>query len=136
MATPFVALEGKGRIVLAVPEGFGAMVATLDGEPLYVREERLLGFDGALVHSVGRLALSDGTMSGLVQLIGSGFVVLGTRAPLHALETPGRPVEVRASHLVGWLGRLIPRALPREEAPGGLSDLISLSGVGTVLIDG
>ncbi|HVU00513.1 MAG TPA: tetratricopeptide repeat protein [Polyangiaceae bacterium] len=134
--TPFVALEGQGRVVLTVPAPFTPMVATLDGEPLYVLEERLVAFDGALAHSVGRLPFADGTSGGLVQLIGSGFVVIGTRPPLHALETTGRPLEARTKHLVGWIGRMIPRPISRDEAPAALADLLSLSGSGTVLIDG
>ncbi|HEX7669782.1 MAG TPA: AIM24 family protein, partial [Polyangiaceae bacterium] len=141
--TPFVTLEGEGRLILGAPERFGAWVSTLDGEPFYTREERLLGFDGSLQHTSGRMTLAgarngaEGTVAALVQLTGSGFVALGARGTIHGIDvSASRPIEVRAGQIVAWVGRLIPRAVPREEAPAGLLDLVALSGTGVVLVDG
>ena len=142
-ATPFVTLAGEGRLIVGAPERFGAWVSTLDGEPFYTREDRLLGFDASLQHSSGRMSLSDasdapdGSFTGLVQLTGSGFVALGIRGTIHGLEvSASRPIQVRAGQIVAWVGRLIPRPVPREESPAGLLDLVALSGTGVVLVDG
>jgi uncharacterized protein (AIM24 family) len=136
-ATPFATLEGKGRLVLGAPPPYTAFVAPLDGEPLYVREDRLLGFDGSVASETGRLAVSDADQVVLVALAGTGFVVLSVRGPLAALEiTADRPVLIRSDRLIGWLGRLLARPVPREEAPAGLFGLVALSGTGTVLSDG
>jgi Flp pilus assembly protein TadD/uncharacterized protein (AIM24 family) len=141
--TPFVTLEGEGRLILGAPERFGAWVSTLDGEPFYTREERLLGFDGSLQHSSGRMSLAsarsgaEGVVAALIQLTGSGFVALAVRGTIHGIDvSASRPIEVRAGQIVAWVGRLIPRAVPREEAPAGLLDLVALSGTGVVLVDG
>jgi hypothetical protein len=130
-------LEGKGRLVLGAPASFIPFVAPLDGEPLYVREERLLGFEGSLAHQEGRLNLSESEPAVLVQLTGLGFVVLAVRNCLATLEVlPERPVQVAGDRLVGWVGRVLARPLARSEAPGGSSGLVTLSGTGSILLDG
>ncbi len=137
VSTPFVTLEGDGRLVLGVPHAFSAFLSELDGEPLYAREDRVLGFDGALEYECGRLALPDGDHSAMLQLVGSGFVVLATRGPVHGMGVSSdRPVEVRAARLIGWVGRLLSRPETPADERGPLRGLLMLSGSGTVLVDG
>ncbi len=136
LASPFATIEGEGRLVLAVPEPFSAFIATLDGEPLYAREERLFGFDASAEYELGRLSLPNGEYGGIVQLSGAGFIVLGTRGPLQGIEiSADKSAHVRPSHLIGWIGRLLarPAATDAERAP--MRELITLSGNGTVLLD-
>jgi uncharacterized protein (AIM24 family) len=45
-------------------------------------------------------------------------------------------VTVRASHVVAWSGRLLPRALLASEAPAGARGLVVFTGEGMVLLDG
>jgi len=137
LSSPFSTLDGKGRVVLGAPATLTPFVAPLDGEPLYVREERLLGFDGSVAHETGRLMLSESEHAVLVQLSGAGFVVLGVKGPLTTLEVAAeRPVQLRGERLVGWVGRILGRPLPRSEAPAGMSGLVALSGTGAALVDG
>jgi Flp pilus assembly protein TadD len=137
VATPFGTLEGSGRLVLGAPEPFVPFASSLDGEPFYVREERLLGFDGGLEHEAGRMAVAEGEYSNVLHLSGVGFVVLAVRGPMHGIEVlPERPVRVRTARLLGWVGRLLARPVPPEEAPAALRDTIGLSGSGIVLMDG
>lgn len=134
--SPFSTIEGRGRLVLGVPPTFMPFLAPLDGEALYVREDRLVGFDGSIAHHLGRLSVAENESAGLMQLSGAGFVVLAIRGPLTALEVlPERPVQLRADRLVGWVGRLLGHSVPRSEAPGGVNGLVALSGTGAVLFD-
>ena len=55
-----------------------------------------------------------------MQLRGSGTVVLELPGELASVPcTPGRPLLVRREWIVGWLGRLVPRAAPPAESPSG-----------------
>jgi hypothetical protein len=50
--------------------------------------------------------------------------------------TEGRSTVVRAVAVLGWMGRLVPRGLLPNEAPGGLRGLVTFAGEGMVLVDG
>jgi Flp pilus assembly protein TadD len=137
LTSPFATLEGAARLVLGAPAPLSALVSTLGGEPLYVREDRLLGFDASIQHESGRLGLPEGEHAALVHLRGSGFVVLAVRGPIQAIEvTARRPAEVRATRLIGWIGRLLPQGDTLEEQRAGLRGLVTLSGDGIALLDG
>jgi hypothetical protein len=47
----------------------------------------------------------------------------------------GRGAALRALAVLGWLGRLVPRALLTSEAPAGARGLVSFAGEGMVLVD-
>ena len=38
-------------------------------------------------------------------------------------------------NVVGWIGRMVPRALLPGEAAGGVRGLVAFAGEGTVLVD-
>jgi hypothetical protein len=133
----FATIEGFGKLVLGAPEPLVPLVTTIDGEPLYVREARLLGFDGSVEHEAGRLPLGEGEYAGVVHLAGSGYVVIATRGRVSGLEVASdRPVQVRHDRLIGWAGRLLAHPVAADEAPAQIRGLISLSGAGTVFFDG
>lgn len=133
----FATVEGAGKLVLGAPESLTPMVTMIDGEPFYVREARLIGFDGSIEHEAGRLPLGEGEYAGLVHLSGTGFIVLAMRGRVSGLEVSSdRPVVVRAERLIGWAGRLLAHPVPPDEAPAQVRGLVSLSGAGTVLFDG
>jgi hypothetical protein len=48
----------------------------------------------------------------------------------------GRATIARAAAVLGWLGRLVPRALPASEAPAGLGGFMTFAGEGMVILDG
>jgi hypothetical protein len=83
----------------------------------------------------GRLAVGYCDAALMVQLRVTGTALLELADPLAALEvTASRPVSVRRESIVGWVGRLVPRALSLGEAPCGQRGLVSFSGEGTVLL--
>jgi hypothetical protein len=101
-----------------------------------VREELVLGFDLAATYENGRIAFGEGDTAPIVQIKG-GVVLLET---MHALVTlacsASENVVARREAIVGWVGRLVPRALPMSEAPIGQRGLLSLTGDGSVLLAG
>jgi hypothetical protein len=137
LTSPFVTLEGEGRLVLGVPHLLSAFITSMDEDPLYAREERLLGFDASVEYECGRLELPDGDHAGLVQLSGLGTVVLSIRGPVHGIEVfPDRPAEVRAARLIGWIGRILARPADAGAEVSPLRGLMALSGNGVALFDG
>ncbi len=136
ITSPFSTIEGEGRIVLNVPEPLRPFIATLDGEPLYAREERLFGFDATIDYELGRLSLPAGDYAGVVSLSGSGFIVLGTRGRVQGIEiSADRPAHVRPAQLIGWIGRLLARPAGSDAERAPMRELVTLTGNGTVLLD-
>jgi uncharacterized protein (AIM24 family) len=71
----------------------------------------------------------------VVQLRGTGTALLELGGALATVPcAPERSVLVRREWVVGWLGRLVPRALAPGEAPSGQRGLIAFAGEGTVLV--
>jgi hypothetical protein len=44
-------------------------------------------------------------------------------------------LSLRALAVLGWHGRIVPRALAPSEAPAGVRGFVSFTGEGTVLLD-
>jgi uncharacterized protein (AIM24 family) len=136
ITSPFSTIEGEGRLVLGLPEPYRPFLVAPDGDPLYVREERVFGFDACVEYELGRLSLPNGDYAGIVNLTGTGFIVLGTRGKVQGVDiSADRPAHVRPAHLIGWIGRVLarPGGTDAERAP--MRELVTLSGNGTVLLD-
>lgn len=142
IGSPFVRVAGDAQIVLGPRPAHRLAVVALDDELAFVREEALLGFDLRLTYENGRLALDppgEGPRSAeaahVAQLRGHGAVVMEIGGELASLPcAAGTALLVRREWIVAWLGRLVPRALPPTESPGGQRGLVSFSGTGTVLV--
>jgi len=135
-AAPLLAYGGVSRLLLGPAPGRKLQAFVLGDEVAFVREDLLVGFDSALSYENGRLAVGDGEAALMVQLRGTGPVVLETSAALGSIEiTEGQSASVRRELVVGWVGRLIPRALTPSEAPAGQRGLVGFSGDGLLLID-
>ncbi len=135
VGSPIVRMSGRGKLVLGPRPSHALVSLLLHDEVAFVREEYLLGFDHVLEYENGRLAVGDGEGALMVQLHGSGPVLLELVEPLATLEvTAAFGVTVRREVLVGWVGRLAPRALPIDEAPCGQRGLVGFAGDGAVLI--
>ncbi|MGD0525666.1 MAG: tetratricopeptide repeat protein [Polyangiaceae bacterium] len=143
IGSPLVRVSGDAQLVLGARPAHGIVPITLQDELAFIREELLLGFEMNLGYENGRLALdapgegARGTGDGahVVQLRGTGAVALELAADLASVScTPGQPLLVRREWIVGWLGRLVPRAAPPAESPSGQRGLIAFSGEGTVLV--
>ncbi|HEY3817584.1 MAG TPA: tetratricopeptide repeat protein [Polyangiaceae bacterium] len=143
IGTPIVRVAGDAKLVLGARPGHAIVPVALQDELAFIREEALLGFELRLAYENGRLALdapgeggrAAGEGAHLVQLRGTGAVVLELAGELASVpSTPGQPLLVRREWIVGWLGRLVPRASPPAESPSGQRGLIAFSGEGTVLV--
>ncbi len=56
-----------------------------------------------------------------------------SQGPVAAIDIKAdRSAIIARESVLGWAGRLLPRELSPEEAPGGSSRLISFAGEGTV----
>lgn len=149
VGSPLVLATGEGQLVLAPRAGRklssftlgGPVVAAAeapaagDDDMCFVREEVLLGFDGELTFENGRLATGEGEFVAVVQLRGKGAVLLEAIGEILTLEVQGnRGLSVRREVILGWFGRLVPRALAPSEAPCGQRGLVSFAGEGRVLV--
>lgn len=137
VGSPVVLATGDGQLVLAPRAGRKLSSFTLEStsDMCFVREEVLLGFDGELAFENGRLATGDGEQVAVVQLRGRGAVILESIGEILTLEVHGsRGLSVRREVILGWFGRLVPRALASSEAPCGQRGLVSFAGEGRVLV--
>jgi hypothetical protein len=135
--TPLIEIGGRCELVLGPPHGRRLHAISLGEEPIYLREDVLLGFDMTVSYENGRLPAGDGEAIAMVQLRGRGGVVMALTERAAALEiTTARNTSLRASGVLGWMGRLVPRTLPATEAPAGMHGFVTFGGEGMVLIDG
>jgi hypothetical protein len=133
-AAPLVSLAGRGHLALGPAGPDERLIAfRMEGDFLFVREAVLVGFDESLTYESGRLAAFEGEAVALVQLRGRGGVVLGAAGAVVTIEVKAEQSTILPRESVlGWAGRLLPRELSPEEAPGGVGGLISFAGEGTV----
>jgi uncharacterized protein (AIM24 family) len=135
VGTPIVSVSGAGQLVLGPRHAHRLCTFLLRDEVAFVREESLLGFDLSLAYENGRLAVGEGDTVVMVQLRGTGATLIELLDPLATLDvTSARGVTVRREALVGWVGRLVPRALSISEAPCGQRGLVGFSGEGSILL--
>ncbi|MBN2191915.1 MAG: tetratricopeptide repeat protein [Polyangiaceae bacterium] len=130
-------LIGSGRVVLGATSPTSRLfpVRLVEGELLYVRESFLVAFEGSVRHESGRLPRGDAGHHAVVQLAGEGSVVLEIDGSLHAAPISGdAAVAVVSDQVVGWTGRIFPRALEPSQAPGGGRGFVGFSGEGAVFM--
>ena len=136
-ASPIVEITGKGEIVLGPARGQRLEPIQIEEDPFYLREDTIAGFETSVAFENGRLAVGDGDAIGMVQLRGPGTVVAQLPEGTTALEIiEARATAVRAVLVLGWIGRLVPRALLTSEAPAGARGFVAFTGEGMVLVDG
>jgi uncharacterized protein (AIM24 family) len=135
VGTPIVAVSGAGNLVLGPRHGHRLVSFLMRDEVAFVREDVLLGFELTLAYENGRLAVGEGETAVMVQLRGNGATLIEMLDPLATLDvTSARPTTLRRESLIGWVGRLVPRALTPSEAPCGQRGLVGFSGEGTILL--
>jgi hypothetical protein len=142
IGSPLVRMAGPSQLVFGARPSYEFALLALDEDLAFVREDMVLGFELRLAYENGRLVLDPGGDAGrpgegapVVQLRGSGWLVLELAGKLASIPcAPEHPLLVRREWIVGWLGRLVPRAPPPGESPSGQRGLIAFSGEGTVLV--
>jgi Flp pilus assembly protein TadD/uncharacterized protein (AIM24 family) len=126
---PFFRLVGPGEVWVAGPPGRWQAVS-LEDDILYVREDRVLAFDGGVSWEAGAVP-GDGLR--MLQFRGRGCVVLRLDAMPVALKvTEDRPAMVARQHLLGWVGRLVTH---KQRAGGAAPFELACQGEGVVLFD-
>jgi uncharacterized protein (AIM24 family) len=127
---PFFRVAGTGELLVAATEGHLVPLA-LDDDILYLREDRVLAFDGTVDWEFGHVPRVKLKM---LQFRGRGLVALGLMGEAGAVKvTPDRPVFVSAPRLLGWIGRVVARGLEGPEQVPLLG--IVCEGEGVVLLD-
>lgn len=135
VASPMVLATGEGQMVLGPRPGRKISAHPVAGEMCFAREDVLLGFDGTLAFENGKLGTGEGESVPVVQLRGEGSVLLEAMSEVLVLPVAaGKSLMVRREVVIGWFGRLVPRALPPTEAPCGQRGLLSFAGEGRVLV--
>jgi Flp pilus assembly protein TadD/uncharacterized protein (AIM24 family) len=129
----FVRCVGEGEMWLTVPpRGRGLVALTLDQDVLYLREDRVVAFDGEVVWESGRVPW-DGLP--LLQFRGTGRVVADPgRSDVVALRVPeGKAMTVARNRLIGWLGRVVVQSL-REPTGSNPLPHVTCEGEGVLLL--
>jgi hypothetical protein len=135
-SSPLVSFSGVSHLLLGPTAGRKLRVFSLQAEMVFLREELLIGFDENLSYENGRLAVGDGEAAPMVQLRGVGAIVVETQGEILALDVgAGQSLTARREVVLGWVGRLVPRALLPSEAPASQRGLVLFSGEGLLLIE-
>lgn len=136
VTSPVHEISGRGELVLGPGPGQRLVAVLVDDEPVYIREELLVGFESCIGYENGRFAVGDGEALPMIQLRGAGAASLALPASAASLEVAeGRTAVLRGLSVLGWVGRVLPRALSPTEAPGSARGFVALSGEGMVLVD-
>ena len=126
---PYFRLTGAGEIWIAGTPGRWLPLRLAD-DVLYVREDRVLAFEGSLTWEAGTVPNAGLRM---LQFRGRGTVALDLRDASIALKvTDGKPTLLAGARLVGWVGRLVPHG---ERLPGASPFQLACQGEGVVLLD-
>jgi uncharacterized protein (AIM24 family) len=131
-AQPFYRLTGTGAVwVAGAPERWLALRLTED--VLYVREDRVLAFEGALAWESGSVSEAGVPM---LQFRGRGTVAVEVPRDPIALEVgPDSPMLVSAARLYGWVGRLVPRSSEKGPEKSAVPFQLTCEGEGIVLLE-
>lgn len=128
----FFRLTGSGDVWVAGAPNRWMPLALME-DVLYVREDRVLAFEGSLSWEAGTVPGADVRM---LQFRGRGTVALEIAdAPVAIKVTDDRPTLLSAARLVGWVGRLVPSgARPAGDAAEAPFQ-VACQGEGVVLMD-
>jgi uncharacterized protein (AIM24 family) len=126
---PFFRLTGGGEIWIAGATDRWLPLRLAD-DVLYVREDRVLAFEGSLTWEAGAV---PNTGFRMLQFRGRGTVALELPTDAIAIKvTDERPTLLSAARLYGWVGRLVPHgARMSGESPFQLG----CQGEGVVLLE-
>jgi tetratricopeptide (TPR) repeat protein len=126
---PYFRLTGAGEVWIAGAAGRWLPLRLAD-DVLYVREDRVLAFEGSLTWEAGTVPNAGLRM---LQFRGRGTVALDLDDASIALKvTDDKPTLLAGARLIGWVGRLVPHG---ERLPGASPFQLACQGEGVVLLD-
>ena len=126
---PYFRLTGGGDVWIAGPAGAWLPLRLAD-DVLYVREDRVLAFEGSLTWEAGEV---PNTGLRMLQFRGRGTVALQLPSDAIAIKvTDDRPTLISAARLYGWVGRLVPHG---DRMPGAAPFQLGCQGEGVVLLE-
>jgi tetratricopeptide (TPR) repeat protein len=126
---PYFRLTGAGEVRIAGAPGRWLPLRLAD-DVLYVREDRVLAFEGSLTWEAGTVPNAGLRM---LQFRGRGTVALDLHDASIALKvTDEKPTLLAGARLIGWVGRLVPHG---ERLPGASPFQLACQGEGVVLLD-
>jgi uncharacterized protein (AIM24 family) len=135
IGSPVVELRGDGDVVIGARASCVLANFALAEESCFLREDVVVLFDRLLEYDNGKLATGEGEYVSVVQFKGTGPLLAEVKGTLLTIDvTSGKSVNVRREGIIGWFGRLVPRALAPSEAPSGQRGLVTFAGDGTVLL--
>jgi uncharacterized protein (AIM24 family) len=128
----FLRIQGRGELFVGAAGG-RLVPLSLDGDTLYLREDRVLAFDGGLAWESGAVPRAGLCM---LQFRGRGLVALAASdEPAAVRVAPDRPVFVSRDALLGWVGNIVALGDAGEGAVGAGPFAITCEGEGVVLMD-
>jgi tetratricopeptide (TPR) repeat protein len=130
---PIVTVLGDGELIARATSQRLTLVELHD-ECLTVKEVHVFGFDGQLRHEWTRVELKGAEPLLMLELSGTGLVVLQWTTAPRTLAVGERCNLVHGEVLAGWTGRVVPRPLDAAEAPGKLRGFVGLTGEGQILV--
>jgi Tetratricopeptide repeat len=131
---PLSVVTGAGYVV-AFPDRGRFTAVILDDDILYLREEKVFAFSDTLRWENGNIPGLRGKLP-VVQFRGDGAVAFRTVRTVTPIKLPpAGTMFVDAVALVGWIGRVVPRAvMPAADGPmAGVC--IECTGEGVVLVE-
>ena len=124
--------QGNGILLFARGDGMFT-VLDLAEDILYLRETELFAFDLGLHWESGRIPGRANDPVRIVQVRGTGRVVLRSKAKLYTLKTAAdSTLFVDAGTLRGWIGRVVPRFVVADGQP---TNLIDCAGEGMLILE-
>ncbi|MEO6574308.1 MAG: hypothetical protein ABIP89_10740, partial [Polyangiaceae bacterium] len=140
---PLMRIEGDGPLLLGPRPSRHIVAFSIREEVFFLREDVVLAFELGISFENSRLSHDDHEALPIVQLRGPGAIAIELLDPLRTLDVVASSLDpeigtvtARASSVVGWIGRLVPRPVVASHAPAGQRGLLSFSGDGTLLLSG
>ena len=125
----FFRLSGGGEVWIAGATNRWLPLRLAD-DVLYVREDRVLAFEGSLTWEAGAV---PNTGLRMLQFRGRGTVALELPTDAIAIKvTDEKPTLLSAARLYGWVGRLVPHG---ARMPGTAPFQLGCQGEGVVLLE-
>lgn len=131
---PLSVVSGAGYLV-AFPDRGRFTAVYMDDDILYLREEKVFAFSNTLRWENGNIPGLRGQVP-VVQFRGDGAVAFRTNRTVTPIKLPASgTMFVDANALVGWIGRVVPRAVMPASGGPIAGVCVECTGEGVVLVE-